>query len=206
MLQWKTTPNTHNSCLNHRKRTTQKAFLCNSFSVVVLLSPFISAVAYHATALMNCCRERGKPCANSYVCYFCPQRFHIIQRFFGGGSFCFLFFVPLARKKSKPKERYYILNQNDSERKRKKQHNSIISYCNSYHYMLICKCRIALYKNGHNNNGCNRIIKSHSVSSAIAHRVTVFLCSQLPIYSGCVLYRAQHIAVTYSGRCDRAST
>lgn len=88
----------------------------------------------------------------------------------------------------------------------KKQHNSIITYCNSYHYVLICKGRIALYKNGHNNNGCNRIIKSHSVSSAIAHRVTVFLCSQLPIYSGCVLYRAQHIAVTYSGRCGRAST
>lgn len=97
--KWETTPNTYNSCLNHRKRTTQKAFLCNSFSVVVILSPFISAVAYHATALMNCCRERGKPCNNSYVCYFCPQRFSIIQRFIGGGSFCFLFFVPLARKK-----------------------------------------------------------------------------------------------------------
>lgn len=44
------------------------------------------------------------------------------------------------------------------------------------------------------------------MSSAIAHLVAVFLCSQLPIYSGCVLYRAQHIAVTYSGRCGRAST
>lgn len=97
--KWKTTHITNNSCLNHRKRTTQKAFLCNSFSLVVLLSPFIRAVAYHATALMNCCSERGKPCANSYVCYFCPQRFSVIHRFIGGGSFCFLFLCRWHEKK-----------------------------------------------------------------------------------------------------------
>ena len=86
------------------KTNYTKQVLCNSFSMVVILSPFISAVAYHATALMNCCCVRETPGNNSYVCYFCPRRFNVIHSFIRGSSFCFLFFVPLARKKSKPKE------------------------------------------------------------------------------------------------------
>ena len=76
--RWMTSPIPNNSCVNHRKRTTQNKILCSSFSTAVQHNPLISAVEYYATALISCYPTSTSPCASPSVGRFLRSELRFI--------------------------------------------------------------------------------------------------------------------------------